>query len=153
MKLLVASITETVKTGYRFSRSSWPLHITFVPWFNIEQYDELHKELAKTLSRRHAFQVTVGPKEMFGVKNDVHVNTVSASVQIKSLHEELLTVVSKYAQIENGRFAGKSYRPHITHQQGRGYEPGNIVTVESVSVIKLISPGEAKVIDRHELQK
>jgi hypothetical protein len=129
---MLAILLEQKGTDEEFGR--WPLHITLVPWFQLQKpLGELQEALTSELSTRQSFNVTVGPKKQWGV----HTVHLIDSTALHSLHNNLLGVVKDHAKLTAPlRFTGKLYQPHITQKSYARVERGFKVSVKQVYLIE-----------------
>jgi 2'-5' RNA ligase len=115
----------------------WPLHITVVPWFPVEDEARLDKLIGKIASAFEAFVVNVGNTEMFGAKKDLAVSLVEPSTQLEDLHQAVYHSLEKNGfHIHQKDFLGQNYRPHITHQGKNRPTGGEELIVSSISLVR-----------------
>ena len=124
---ILVHLVEKRSVGERFlrHRNTWPLHITLVPWFYIDQEKEaaLITSLDMYSRTRHGFQAVVGQEHIFtGGKQEVRVNLMADQSPIKSLHTDLFGLVrSYYTSFHADKpYIEDRFIAHITHHELEG---------------------------------
>lgn len=112
---LLAYLAEALVTE-RFT--TWPLHLTVVPWFEAPNVNAVSQALRPILARFQPFKVNSGPMAYFGSKKRT-VTLIEPNTNLQRLHNELLSAVLAQGWQLKGRYTGEQFKPHITHKQGR----------------------------------
>ena len=150
--LIIVHLVEKRPEGttFRRQRAEWPLHITLVPWFRVDdnQRSQLLAALTDFGDAKQGFTVHVGEQESFGPHKDVPVNLIREQAPIVQLHDELMAIVRQYGARFHGSASAHSgieqtYRAHITHHQSvdglhRRF-PGDVEAFDGFSVARLLS--------------
>lgn len=148
-KFVLVHMLDFVRPGFTFERTAWPLHVTFLPWFTVDNQPELEQAITKTLKRVKPFSAKVNGEKMFGAKRDIPVNILVPGRKLQSLHERLLlTIESEGGELEGRRYVGDKFRPHVTHYMARRRKTGEVLNVDSIHLVKLIDPRHCEVIRR-----
>lgn len=155
--LLIVHLVEERPEGFRFvrSRGEWPLHITLVPWFTINDEAQTYSRLEEVASASAAFDVTVGALDMFGTHNDVPVNIVREQEKIKALHLRIVAALQELdAAFVEERWIGENYRAHITRHesQGRWCDEGEVENIDDFHLVRLIDDEVCEVVRRFVLE-
>lgn len=153
-KIFLCTIIDKADIGKGFSRSAWPLHVTFVPWFVCGQPVALDGALAKTAKNNRPFYIKVGKKTMFGSKKNIAVNLIEPNKTLIRLHHELLEIASSYGQIVvKEPFIRKDFRPHITHSAGRQRTDGESIKIKTIELVELTDNSTCTPIKRYNLSE
>ena len=114
------------------------LHITVLPWFvSGVAEDELLKSFHSWFGRVDILSVALGPKEKFGPRKDISVNSVFAP-QLLAVHQAAIEWFSDIG----ARWAvktphvGSEYKPHIRRRRGTRLKEGQTLLLNSLSLVK-----------------
>ena len=117
----------------------WPLHITIVPWFPVEDKDSLDKVLEKVASRHEAFDVAADRTQEWGKKDKYKVTLVNDPGNLHRLHWDIFHSLEKNGfPVHQKDHLGASFKPHIA-QRNRNRQDipeGEGIPVISFSLIK-----------------
>lgn len=120
MELLACLILDKIKLHDRFS--SWPLHVTLVPWFFLSAQN-LHRFLVSmenTAKNYSPVVVTANRVSFFGAKSTIKVMELKPRPALIQLHNELLNVTcSNGGALLDTNHIGPNFKPHISFKQGR----------------------------------
>lgn len=155
--LIIVHLVERRPEGttFRRKRTEWPLHVTLVPWFTVEdgQRGALLADLMLKGAEKQPFRVHVGGEELFGPHKDVPVNLIVEQQPVRALHDELMAVVREHGVRFHGRASAHSgteqtYRAHITHHQAadglhRRF-PGDEEMFDCLTVARLLDDNGAQ---------
>jgi 2'-5' RNA ligase len=147
---------EDRPVGFRFvrSRGEWPLHITLVPWFTIQNEALINSCLEEVASTNEAFNVTVGALDMFGTHNDVPVNVIHEQEKIKELHMGLIASLRNLgATFIEERWIDHGYHAHITRHesQGKWRDQGDTERVNDYHLVRLVDGNVCEIVKRFVL--
>jgi 2'-5' RNA ligase len=119
--------------------SRWPLHITLVPWFEYPEPESiLANHLDDFLKKVRITEGVVGKKTWFGY--DLPVRLVEPKDKIAKLHNDLLGAVSAAGgQLSAKTYTGPRYTPHITVRGQRSIEPGLVIKIDRITLVKSVS--------------
>lgn len=147
--ILVSMIRPAqLEQTFRRKRLEWPLHVTLVPWFQIQDAPRFITRLGEFTASKQEFTSTIGTDELFGADRDVPVSLFSDSAELTLLHNELITFVeSQGARFgAEGQYIKDAYRPHVTqHGQSRLHE-GDDVEVSAITVVRLLDDDVCEVV-------
>lgn len=136
--ILVLFLEET-NESFEFER--WPHHVTLLPWFkaNSQALTDLER-----ITRDHLpLEIELTEKiAMFGVREDIKVRLVS-SPALHRLHTALLTARAGLLGLNNSRYTGQSFKPHVTLQGQQDPTPGQL-KISTVSLVKKLDPASQK---------
>lgn len=139
---ILVSFIEKQSEGMRFQRrrNSWPLHITLVPWFRVDNEQGLEAALSKVANATLPFTLRIGQELLFGANADVPVNIIADQAKVVELHKALWSAVTaEGADVVSRRWIGESFRAHITQHDSKGgnLTPGEAVAVDSLNIVHL----------------
>lgn len=125
--------------GFRFARrrENWPLHITLMPWFETDDL-RLRSALEQIVARQKQFSVSIDGIAQFNATT--HVSLLTASLEMSALHRLLVsTVCGVGGKIQDERFIGAQYRPHVTHHEGNPVPAvGTVIHINAVHMVRLL---------------
>ena len=122
----------------------WPLHITLVPWFFVDNMRQFQDDLVQHVADIHRIPVTVGEQRTWGPNV---VNVIQRSAPLHELHARLLHLITSSGELLiNQQYTGLNYTPHITHQKSLSAQPGDNVTIGTVYIIKKDTARRAKTV-------
>jgi 2'-5' RNA ligase len=134
---LVVIPLEELKKSEQFVE--WPLHITVVPWFAVEEErgQELDDLLSEIATRHHPIELIVGRLAMFGAHNDTPVNLIDPSQALTDLHLDVLnSLEANHFPIHQKEWLGDKYQAHIAHQEDKFYTEGQHIQIANFALIK-----------------
>jgi 2'-5' RNA ligase len=132
---LIVYLLEQLPKGLDFGR--WPLHITIVPWFEIEDPAKAAEILKQVCQTHKPFWATVGPTALFGSKNNLPVHTISNPNSLVSLHKELTYLLeAANAKFPNDKNLGKNYIPHITKKSFGKVQQGYRIDIDKIHLVE-----------------
>ncbi|HEX5394763.1 MAG TPA: 2'-5' RNA ligase family protein [Candidatus Saccharimonadales bacterium] len=117
----------------------WPLHITVVPWFPVNDELKLDEILQKVASRHQAFDVSAGKTQQWGKKESFNVTLVNDGGSLHRLHLDVFHSLEKAGYpIHQKEYLGAEYQPHITQRNRRRREiaDGEIIPVISFLLVE-----------------
>lgn len=129
------------------SFAAWPLHVTIIPWFRMDQpSDILSAEWQELLATTGALTVRIGAEAGFGHKGRKLVNLIDepngfAPIERllrDSLHAKAAWLVDETTQIH------RAFRPHVTAQGGMRLHQGDSFTCDKLYIVE--QKGTYKVI-------
>lgn len=132
---LIVYLLEQMPDGYDFGR--WPLHITIMPWFEIDDPKQAIDALKNVCKTHKPSWVTVGKTDYFGAKHDLEVNLIANPNPLTSLHKELLeTLKSVDAQFPHKKNLARNFMPHITKKSYAKVQPGYKIKIDKIHLIE-----------------
>jgi len=137
LRYWLALMPEDMPVGTEFQPGR--LHVTIIPWFvsNLSEPGMINSFTDK-FAKITKFNLTIGAKAMFGPKKDVSVSLIKQSQALLTLHQlslDWFEEISARWAVKNAH-AGPDYRPHIRRRQGTKIKTGQIIEINSISLIK-----------------
>jgi len=109
---LVVIMLEPMPPGVEFE--VWPLHITIVPWFHVQDDDKLDQLLIKIAQKHKKLTVSVDGKEIWGTREKFEVALVNDPGGLQLLHEDVFHSLEKNGYLIHQKdYLGAKYRPHF----------------------------------------
>src|SRR5579859_4047901 len=110
---LVVIMLEPMQPGVQFE--VWPLHITIVPWFPVNDEAKLHKTLEAAAKKHRKFIVKAGRTEKWGHQEKFDVVVVEdLGHQLHRLHWDIFHSLEKNGfPVHQKDFLGAKYKPHF----------------------------------------
>jgi 2'-5' RNA ligase len=132
---LVCALVGNFKVGDEFTR--WPLHVTIVPWFRLDDLSEQIAEgLTKALTTIKPFEVVIGESALFGPrKRPAHVLKRSDLTEVekrvrKYFHQKRAWLVDETTKKKY------NFRPHITYQGEEHMASEDRVTIDRLFIVQ-----------------
>ena len=117
----------------------WPMHITIVPWFPVEDEKKLDEVLQKAAARHEAFDVTAGRVQEWGRKDKYQVTSINDPGNLHRLHWDILHSLEKNGfPVHQKNHLGASYKPHIAQRNRYSHDipEGETIPVISFCLFK-----------------
>lgn len=134
---LICCLVESLAVGDRFKE--WPLHITIVPWFRLDDDSEhLAKGMSKTLTELVAFSVTATETVMFGPKHNRPAILVEPVEILANAHNHIRSYLHQKRAWLVDETTKKRYdfRPHVTFQGEEKLTTGDEVRVSELFMVE-----------------
>jgi 2'-5' RNA ligase len=132
---LICGFVDEFKIGDTFSK--WPLHITIVPWFRLDDPSEqIARGLQQALTLVKPFTVIVGETAVFGPrKRQAHVLEPSRLTEVekrvrKYFHQKRAWLVDETTKRKY------DFRPHITFQGDEHLQKGDRVQIDRLYAVQ-----------------
>lgn len=134
-KLIIAHLRELNQPGDTFEK--WPLHVTILPWFNL-QVDEACKIAKETTEELRACRVVLGarvlgPIALYGAAEDIPVRPILNSTTLGVIHGAFLSPLHK--KLHDKTFVGGGYNPHMTIRENEDPGEGYSFMLDEVSLV------------------
>jgi hypothetical protein len=101
----------------------WPMHITIVPWFPVEDEAKLDEVLRKVAAKHEAFDATAGKVEEWGKKQKFSVQRIDDPGNLHRLHWDIFHSLEKNNfPVHQKDHLGASYRPHIAIRNRKSHK-------------------------------
>ncbi|MDQ4502462.1 2'-5' RNA ligase family protein [Sinomonas sp. ASV322] len=148
---VVVSFVEPTPVGTRFSKRSWPLHVTLVR-FDAPRAAAL-AACGRALSALDgAIRVRVAGEADFGYRGRVRVSLVEADPVLQELHDGVLAEVQTAVReggghVHSPQHTGRGFRPHVSVQGTRRVRRGEWLSLETVSLVDMAPGGDTSVRD------
>ena len=117
----------------------WPMHITIVPWFPVEDEKKLDEVLQKVASRHEAFDVSAGREQEWGRKDKYQITLIKDPGNLHRLHWDIFHSLEKNGfPVHQKDHLGASFKPHIVqrNRNRRNIPEGETIPVISFSLFK-----------------
>ena len=140
-RLMVCHMIEEAPEGYQFS--TWPLHLTVIPWVRLEKEALAKTILAieETAKRVGSFAIKSNGNAWYGPNIDISVTEVTdVTGKLTELHNELVHEIQvKRGDIVNLTYIGDNYSPHISvTKDGKSIENDQILKCSSITLVRKI---------------
>ena len=137
-KYVIVYFVDIKATPISFSASEWPLHITLLANFQVEDIDSFKSQLKEYSEQHAAFTVQANGEALFGPQQNVRVSLVEPNDAIIATHKDLLSIASGHGAIlDELGFAGTGYRPHATIQFNNKLQDQEEVAINSFSLVDM----------------
>lgn len=153
--LMLVYFVEQQLEGWTFERRHWPLKITLVPWFKVDDEEAVIRSLERVANETSPLTLAVGKQENFGVNHDVPVNVIANQEPVLELHQKLVTALSEAdTAYHEQRFMGKEYVAHITRHEvdGRHSNEGEDIAVNNFHLVRLLEDNTCRVEQQFDLR-
>ncbi len=132
---IIAYLLEPLTEDTNFGR--WPLHITLIPWFEIDKSDKAKNVVRKISSSHKPFSTTVGEKALFGSDHNIEVYVVKEKQPLRTLHNALVTELKAAgANFLDIKYMNDNYNPHITKKSYANVQPGYQLKISKIHLIE-----------------
>ncbi|KAA1418365.1 hypothetical protein FE697_021330 [Mumia zhuanghuii] len=122
-----------------FGRDAWPLHVTWVPPFDVPA----EPDLGHVLTAHAAIGTEVVGEAWFGARHDVRVAELARTEAIDALHRGLLAVLADQGvDVLGMRHVRDEFRPHVSAQGERVLAVGAPVHLEDVALVDMRPDGD-----------
>lgn len=136
-KYVVGHFIDLPSEQFNFSCKNWPLHITLLPNFTINNdLDQVINKLELLSSKIKPFIVQVGNNEHFGLKGEVLVSLIKPNASIINLHEKLVGLTRDY-KFDTPQYINAGYRPHATKKPNCQLNKNEIYEVNSMTLVDM----------------
>lgn len=153
---MLVYFVEQQLEGWTFARAHWPLHITLVPWFVVNDEEAVIRSLERLASRTEPVHLGVGEEDRLGSRRQVPVNLIANQRPIRRLHEKLLATLNEAdVAFHEERFTGQHYVAHITRHKhdGRHCNEGEELTVTEFQLVRLLNRTTCRVEQQFNLRQ
>jgi len=138
-RFMVCHMLEEAPEGHQFS--NWPLHLTVIPWFRVEEEALPSTLLAieETAKRVGSFAVRTKGNAWYGPKDDVPVTEVEDTTsRLAKLHHGLLqSIQDGGGTVIDLTYTGANYSPHVSlTEDSRGLQPGQVLELSNITVVE-----------------
>jgi len=142
-RLMIAHFVDPIDSGRQFD--TWPLHITLMPWFRMNELaaEEKLEEAARDM---RSFQLalgetavkTLGNIELFGQNIDIPARRIVEPTSLGVMHGRLLGEF--YNKLEDVKYVAGNYSPHVTIRENNDPGIGAKIKVDKISLIEYDKP-------------
>ncbi len=147
-----AYLTEPHEAGH--SAETAPQHLTFFHPFRAE-YQQIALESITIVTKYfQQFPIEIGEAALYGPNKDIPVRLIRPKGILNAIHWALLgELESRSATLDDRRYIGRNYSPHITIKAGQPVlEAGQQLTVDNVALLHK-SPDMVTIIAKHPLDE
>jgi 2'-5' RNA ligase len=138
-KWAIIALLEPVEEGIEFLPSHFPLHVTIAGVFAVDfNGNTLSEKLSELLAGQTAVETVADGEQLFGPNKDVAVIKLQKTPDLMALYDKIhneligLGAVFNEPQYEEG-----GYIPHSTRQEHKELHTGEIVLINSISIVDL----------------
>lgn len=130
-----------------------PLHCTVFQYFStVEDVDVLRRELRHLCTYAKPIELIGGEPAMFGRDEDVPVNLVEATQELRDFHSAIEMLLKELgATIHEPAWAGDGYRPHVSKVNGEGFGPEQRVVIDHVTLVSKLDNGQKRIVAIFEI--
>lgn len=117
----------------------WPMHITIVPWFAVDDEAKLDQVLEIVASRHDAFDATAGRIQEWGRKDKFKVMLIDDPGNLHRLHWDTFHTLEKMGfPVHQKDHLGASYKPHVAlrNRKSHGIPEGESIPIISFCLFK-----------------
>lgn len=137
-KYVIVHFIDTDNVPEEFPMSEWPLHVTLLANFRIDQLDQLKMELEKFIEHAEPFDIKADGEAKFGPNQSVAVSLIRPDYNIIKLHNDLLDMATRLGAIfDEPAFIGNGYRPHSTIQQKERLQDEQTIKLNNLTLIDM----------------
>lgn len=154
--LVLVYFVEQQLEGWVFARDHWPLHITLVPWFTVDDEEAIERSLDRVAAATAPLRLGVGELDNFGVRHNIPVNIIVNQEPVKALHDKLVgTLGEADIAYHEQRFMGQEYIAHITRHEvdGRHSNEGEEIMVNDFHLVRLLDDTTCRVETQFDLKR
>ena len=146
-KLVLVSAIEELNKGDTFEDQDWPLHVTIMPWFSVQEQFEsgMIRSLANHMHHVRPQTVIGDQNELFGENKTVKVRTLRHIGQLATLHTSILDILNRIGGEVDSPYIRDLYRPHVTYQHGVSIDKNEEVTLSRMQLIRGDATGPRRV--------
>lgn len=151
--LTIVHFVEQQLEGWEFERSHWPLHITLVSWFEIEDDEAVMRSLDRLADATPPMRWTVGPTQEFGPRKKL-ANVIKNEKEARNFHNLLReTLEGADVALHESRYTGADFKAHITRHKadGRHSNEGERIMVGDFHMVRLVDDNTCRVEQTFEL--
>ena len=125
-----------------------PLQCTVFQYFSTtKDLDVLRRELRYLCANTKPIEIIGGEPALFGPLEDVPVNRVEETPELRDLHAAAGTLLAELAAtIHEPAWSGDGYRPHVSKVNGVGFGPEQRVIVDRLSLVSKLDTGRKKIV-------
>jgi 2'-5' RNA ligase len=136
MNYILVLLVEDLPNGAEID--IWPPHVTILPWFSSELGHEETLEYLERSFERTDFKpvdTAVLDEKMFGNRNNIPVDLVELTPELKQLHLSCLNLMKKPLKLESGNFTGQNFKPHITKRRPSNLKNGQTLVFDKLYLV------------------
>lgn len=149
-KRLIISFPLEKFPGNEFQKEEWPLHITSVYWFYIpsKNIEAFITGLTDYISSIDPIATVLGEYTCLGDSMDIPVTLVKNTGILYSIHTEFLQTIKKHQGIlEEPRWCGRNYIPHVTHLNEKVYKLKKL-RLDSIALVEAPDDSDLRIVSK-----
>ncbi len=144
-KYVIVHFVNLPTVPEEFPMSEWPLHVTLLANFRIEQLDTFKDKLMDYTRQCKAFDITTNCEALFGPDQSVAVSLIQPDEKITMLHTVLLSLATSLgAEFDEPAFTGDGFRPHATIQHKSRLQDKQTIRLDSLTLIDMYPNADIK---------
>ncbi|MGH1565494.1 2'-5' RNA ligase family protein [Mumia sp. DW29H23] len=141
MRLRCCLVTFVERAPEEFGREAWPLHLTWVPPFDVA----VEPDLSQVLAPHAPVDTEVVGEAWFGARHDVRVAELARTEAIDTLHRDLLAALAEDGvDVVRMRHVRDEFRPHVSVQRGRSLDAGAPLHLDAVALVDMRPEGDPR---------
>ncbi len=154
---ILVNFVDTQAIGLQFERKrlSWPLHITLMPWFCLQQKTDepqLDQVLQGMSQENLPFSLKAGGVEYFGAKADVPVHVIENQAPVQIFHKTLKARLDDIGVIYRSElYVDDNFVAHVTQHGDQKLHIGDLLNVVDFCLVKLQPENICRVVKRYSL--
>lgn len=143
----LATFLRPLPDGYEFSPNDWPLHITHIDTVEVPlSATEVKLLLERALSFITPIMTRASADEMFGPNKDILVTRLELTPELARLHNTIVSALeARQAKFKRPFLLKENYRPHVTVHSRERVKIGDVITVDSLSIIEKAPDGNSDI--------
>jgi len=134
---LVCAFVEKQTVGLQFKQ--WPLHVTIVPWFRLDETSEVIAQgLERALAAIPPFQLVADGTAQFGPRGGRPVSLLRASEPLIQVEEKVrIYFHKKHAWLVDETTKKRyDFRPHVTMQGDAHLQDGDTFLCDRLYIVQ-----------------
>jgi hypothetical protein len=155
-KYTIAQLLEPMSEGQEYVPSDWPLHVTLVDIFAVDDVSAVITEIENLPPRHDPITATALHDEYFGPQHQTQVTILDMSDELVALHYELIAVLKRAgAMFNNPQYIETGFRAHASVRPAARLQAGEVVTFTELAVIDMFpnqNPNRRKILKLLPLQ-
>jgi 2'-5' RNA ligase len=137
-RLAVCSFLAPQPAGVVLGASEIPPHVTLVGNFAYEGGTDAVVAKMGSATHRLPVEARAAGEDLFGPNRDVPVTLVADLGGIRDLHDDLVDKLQAVGcELDEPLYARDGFRPHVTRLLGASLEPGQLIRLDSLSLVDL----------------
>lgn len=134
---LICAFVEKQPVGLQFKQ--WPLHVTIVPWFRLDEPSEVIAQgLERALAAIRPFELVAEGTAQFGPRGGRPVSLLRSSTEIVQIEEKVRTYFHKKRAwlVDETTKKRYSFRPHVTVQGDVRLQDGDTFSCDRLYIVQ-----------------
>lgn len=138
-RFVIVSFLDEIQDSTVFRATNWPLHLTLIAPFKAEfDITSLKNMLVPIVKPIEVMHLRATSRAYFGHKHTIPVILLSESDTLLLLYRTLSAVLDSMGTTDTrSNYTHKTFRPHITEKTYKKIKPGDIVIIDSFSIVDM----------------